>query len=91
MRTTMDLPEEVLRRAKIAAVERGATLRQVIIDALQRELDASARPRRRLTTPPVHLSKAAPLRRLHPDEVKQLDADAMSAADEAKARRAMHR
>ncbi|MCW5637807.1 MAG: hypothetical protein KIT28_02435 [Rubrivivax sp.] len=36
MRTTLDLPDDLLRRAKIEAVERGAILRQLVIDALQR-------------------------------------------------------
>jgi hypothetical protein len=36
MRTTLDLPDDILRRAKIEAVERGSTLRQLVIDALQR-------------------------------------------------------
>lgn len=38
MRTTIDLPEEVFRRAKIAAIERGTTLRELVGLALAREL-----------------------------------------------------
>lgn len=48
MRTTLDLPDDLLRRAKIEAVERGATLRQLVIDALQREMANTERPRKRL-------------------------------------------
>lgn len=33
---TLDLPDDILRRAKIEAVERGSTMRQLVIDALQR-------------------------------------------------------
>jgi len=90
MRTTLDLPDEVLRRAKIEAVERGSTLRQLVIDALQREMAASARPRRRLDRAPVKLAADAPLRVLSPDQVKRLDAEAVASSEEAKTR-AMHR
>lgn len=38
MRTTLDIPDETFRRAKIAAVERGTTLRQLVGDALAKEL-----------------------------------------------------
>jgi hypothetical protein len=41
MRTTLDLPDDILRRAKIAAVERGSSLRQLVTDALRREIEGS--------------------------------------------------
>ena len=90
MRTTLDLPDDILRRAKIEAVERGSTLRQLVIEALQREMAGAERPRRRLQRPPVKLSRDASLRTLGPDEVKRLDAEAVAQADEAKVR-ALHR
>lgn len=34
MRITVELPDELLKRAKLAAVERGVTLRNLIGDAL---------------------------------------------------------
>jgi len=40
MRTTLDLPDPLLKRAKIAAVERGVTLRELVGSALAKELDA---------------------------------------------------
>lgn len=50
MRTTIDLPDEILKRAKIAAVRRGVTLRELIGSAVARELAvpvrAADRPRR---------------------------------------------
>jgi hypothetical protein len=88
MRTTLDLPDDVLRQAKIAAVERGLTLRQVVIDALKHELGSVAQRRRRLTKPPVQLSADAPLRSLSPEDIKRLDAEAVA---EAETRRAIHR
>ncbi len=48
MRTTLDLPDEVLRKAKIAAVERGFSLRQLVINALIHEIEGRA-PSERFT------------------------------------------
>jgi len=90
MRTTLDLPDDVLRRAKIEAVERGSTLRQLVIDALQREMETADRPRKRLKRAPIRLAADAPLRKLTPDTVKRLDAEAVRQSDERKAR-AVHR
>jgi len=86
MRTTLDLPDEVLRRAKIAAVERGSSLRQLVIDALQREVGIPESRRRRLTSAPVKLARDAPLRTLSPDEVKRLDTEAVVETDVVRAR-----
>jgi hypothetical protein len=45
MRTTIELPDALFRRAKIAAVERGLTLKALISEGLQRVLEeSSARP-----------------------------------------------
>jgi hypothetical protein len=90
MRTTLDLPDDILRRAKIEAVERRSTLRQLVIDALQREMAGAERPRKRLTRPPIRLASDAPLRRLSPEAVKRLDAEAVQQSEESKAR-ALHR
>jgi hypothetical protein len=43
MRTTLDLPDELLKRAKIAAVERGVTLRELVESALANDLAAMTR------------------------------------------------
>ena len=40
MKTTVDLPEEVLRKAKITAVKRKTTLKELILRSLVKELDA---------------------------------------------------
>jgi len=44
MRTTVDLPDELLKRAKIVAVERGVTLRELIGSAMAKELATGAAP-----------------------------------------------
>lgn len=86
MRTTLDLPDDVLRRAKIAAVERGSSLRQLVTDALRHEIEgATPSTRRRMTSPPIKLAADAPLRKLSPDSVKRLDAESVAEADAAKA------
>lgn len=38
MRTTIELPDDLFRSAKIAAAERGSTLRQLVIQGLKRTL-----------------------------------------------------
>ena len=60
MRTTLDLPDDLLRRAKIAAVERGTTLRELVGVALERELAAahSKAPERTRMRFPVFSSRA---------------------------------
>lgn len=86
MRTTLDLPDDVLRQAKIAAVERGSSLRQLVIDALRREMGPSKGRRRRMTSAPVKLARDAPLRTLGPNEIKRLDTEAVVDAEVMRAR-----
>jgi hypothetical protein len=40
VKTTIDIPEPLYKRAKIRAVETGQTLRQVVLASLQRELES---------------------------------------------------
>jgi hypothetical protein len=44
MKTTVDIPDHLLRRAKILAVEKGCTLREMISEALQAHLSAPPPP-----------------------------------------------
>ena len=56
MRSTFDLPDDLLKRAKIAAVKRGSTLRDLVAEALRRLLaDQAAPERKRMTEAPVRL------------------------------------
>ena len=50
MRTSIDLPDELLREAKIAAVNRGVTLRELVTDALHHELHGTTAPSQPLRT-----------------------------------------
>ncbi|MEO8351487.1 MAG: hypothetical protein ABI680_07130 [Chthoniobacteraceae bacterium] len=42
MKTTIDIPESLYKKAKIRAIERGATLKQLVLDSLERELGLRA-------------------------------------------------
>lgn len=56
MRSTFDLPDELLKRAKIAAVKRGSTLRDLVAEALRRLLAEQTAPeRKRMIEAPVRL------------------------------------
>ncbi len=56
MRTTFDLPDDLMRRAKIAAVRRGSTLRDLVAEALRKLLaDQGAPERRRMEQAPIKL------------------------------------
>lgn len=86
MRTTLDLPDDLLRRAKIAAVERGSNLRQLVTDALRHELEGVApASRRRMTEAPITLATDAPMRTLSIEAVKQLDSESVAEAEAARA------
>jgi hypothetical protein len=65
MRTTIDLPDELMKRAKIAAVKRGSTLRDLVAEGLRRVLaDRAAPERKRMTEAPIKLppGRTIPLR-----------------------------
>lgn len=56
MRSTFDLPDELVKRAKIAAVRRGTTLRDLVAEGLRRVLsDKPAPQNQRMSKPPVEL------------------------------------
>jgi hypothetical protein len=40
MKTTIDIPDALYKRARIRAIERGKTLKQIVLASLERELDA---------------------------------------------------
>jgi hypothetical protein len=56
MRTTFDLPDDLMKRAKIAAVKRGSTLRDLVAEALRRLLaDQGPRERTRMNEAPIKM------------------------------------
>ncbi len=38
MKTTIDIPESLYKKVKIRAIERGETLKQIVLTSLEREL-----------------------------------------------------
>ncbi len=44
MKTTIDIPESLYKQAKIRAIERGQTLKQIVLNSLERELNAPLTP-----------------------------------------------
>lgn len=70
MRTTLDLPDDLMKRAKIAAVERGVTLHELIGAALERDLAAGAPPpaaKRRVQFPVFSSTRPGSLRLTNAD------------------------
>ena len=56
MRTTIELPEPLFQRAKLAALQRRLSLKGLITLALQRELDAGPPSACRMSAPPISLA-----------------------------------
>ena len=69
MKTTIDIPEGLYRRAKIRAVETGRTLKNLVLTSLEKELDPSFTP---------HPSATWENRKLRPDFEAALKAGAFS-------------
>lgn len=44
MKTTIDIPEPLYRKAKIRAIETGTTLKQIVLTSLGKELDHDTTP-----------------------------------------------
>jgi hypothetical protein len=42
MRTTIDIPDELYREIRIEAAQRGTTVRQIVLDGVEKELRATA-------------------------------------------------
>ena len=58
MRTTMDLPDDLARRAKLAAVNRGLSLKALVVEALTQSLDrAPARSHQGMAALPLIRSR----------------------------------
>ncbi len=75
MRTTLDLPDELLRRAKIAAIERRTSLRRLVGEALERELSRpEPGPKRRRVRFPIFDSKSRGALRLTNARIAALEA-----------------
>lgn len=73
MRTTFDLPDDLMKRAKIAAVRRGSSLRDLVAEALRRLLAAESAPaQKRMTAAPIKLPPGHTIPILTNEELAQL-------------------
>ena len=79
MRTTLDLPDELMRAIKIRAVEENRKLKDAIADLLRRGLSQSSEPpvvRPRVTLPLVLCAhEARPGEEMTPERVAELMLD----------------
>jgi hypothetical protein len=75
MRSTFDLPDELMKQAKIAAVERGVTLRDLVAEGLRRVLAGKPPARRRGKLPNIRIAEDAPVRRMSITDLKALEAE----------------
>jgi hypothetical protein len=74
MRTTLDLPDALLKRAKIEAVERGISLKELVGTALARELaEPAAQPARKRLTFPLIPSKRPGSLELSSSEIARME------------------
>jgi len=73
MRSTFDLPDSLVKRAKIAAVKRGSTLRDLVAEGLRRVLSEEQNAqRRRMTEAPVKLPPGHSIPALSNSEIATL-------------------
>jgi hypothetical protein len=77
MRTSLDLPDDLLKRAKIAAIERGMTLRDLISTVLKHELNPVLKQssRRRRVKFPIFPSVAPSSLKLTNADLARLETD----------------
>jgi hypothetical protein len=80
MRSTFDLPDSLMKRAKIAAIKRGTTLRDLVAEGVRRVLaDEQAIPRKRMTEAPIKLPQGHAIPVLSNTEIAALfDQDDMA-------------
>ena len=77
MKTTLEIPDPVFRRAKIRAAEQGIPLRQFVTDAVEDKLNAgpsSAKPWMKMAGGLRHLRKeSARIQRLIEEEFEAIE------------------
>ncbi len=85
MKTTLDLPDDLMREVKIRAVMENRKLKEAIADLLRRGLSqpggSRTKPARRVTIPLVHCShEARPGEEMTPERVAKVLLEAESEA-----------
>lgn len=89
MRTTVDLPDDLMRKAKSRSAQRGETLKQMFVRLVEKEVgaDSSPAPRRRVSLPlvpakdeaAIELSNQQIAELLDQDDAEHLTADHLKA------------
>lgn len=88
MRTTLDLPDALAKRVKLAAVQRGVSLKTLVAQALEQNLEgAGSKPTGRPIRFPLVASRHPKAMNLTPDEIHEILIREESAAYEAAQRR----
>ncbi|MGH3680470.1 MAG: hypothetical protein ACRDT2_09500 [Natronosporangium sp.] len=75
MKTTLDLPDDLMRTVKLRAVQENRKLKDMMADLLQRGLAVPTEPapvRRRVRLPLIRTHQAAAGDELTPDRVAQI-------------------
>lgn len=75
MRSTFDLPDDLMKQAKIAAVERGVALRDLVAEGLRQVLAQRAATRQRARLPSIRIAEDAPVLRMDIADLKALEAE----------------
>lgn len=68
MRTTIEIPDELMRQAKIRAAAEGKSIKQFVIEALDQRLAPKQRVRLEF---PLIRTGGAPIRDLTPEEMEE--------------------
>jgi hypothetical protein len=71
MRTTVELPDELLRRATIQAVSSGISLRQFFVEAVEQKLTTTARKKVRRDPPVIGSPDGPPIRDLTREQIDE--------------------
>ncbi len=88
MRTTLDIPDALGRRAKLLAVRRGISFKRLVTEAIEQILDAtSSKPSGRPLAFPLVRSHKPGSMNLKPDEIHALLVREEAAAYETAMRR----
>lgn len=84
MRTTVDIPDSIGRRVKLAAARRGLSMKDLIVAALEHELDARQATSRAQSLPLPLIGSRTPGRyELEPEEISAILLREEAAAYEA--------
>ena len=71
MRTTVELPDELLTRAKLRAISSGISLRQFFVEAVEQKLTVETKKKVRRDPPTVGSSDSPPILDLTREQIDE--------------------